>query len=65
MSISAVIVDDERLARVEIRRLLETAHPEVRIAGEARGGGRRTGAGFENLAGLDFSRYRNARDERV
>ena len=33
----AVIVDDERLARVELRRLL-AAHPEVEVAGEARGG---------------------------
>jgi two-component system LytT family response regulator len=33
----AVIVDDERLARVELRRLL-AAHPEVEIAGEARDG---------------------------
>lgn len=32
----ALIVDDERLARVELRRLL-AAHPEVEIAGEARG----------------------------
>lgn len=37
MSIKAVIVDDERLARVELRRLL-AAHPEVEIAGEASGG---------------------------
>ncbi len=34
--IVAVIVDDERLARVELRRLL-AAHPQVQIAGEARG----------------------------
>jgi two-component system LytT family response regulator len=33
----AVIVDDERLARVELRRLLG-AHPEVEVVGEARGG---------------------------
>ena len=32
----AVIIDDERLARVELRRLL-AAHPEVQVAGEARG----------------------------
>jgi len=32
----ALIVDDERLARLELRRLL-AAHPEVEIAGEARG----------------------------
>jgi two-component system, LytTR family, response regulator len=32
----AVIIDDERLARVELRRLL-TAHPEVQVAGGARG----------------------------
>ncbi len=32
----AVIIDDERLARVELRRLLG-AHPEVEIVGEARG----------------------------
>ncbi|HNX05243.1 MAG TPA: LytTR family DNA-binding domain-containing protein [Opitutales bacterium] len=32
--IRALIVDDERLARVELRRLLE-AHPEVEIVGEA------------------------------
>lgn len=31
----ALIVDDERLARLELRRLLG-AHPEVEIAGEAR-----------------------------
>jgi two-component system LytT family response regulator len=30
----ALIVDDERLARLEMRRLLE-AHPEIEIAGEA------------------------------
>jgi two-component system LytT family response regulator len=34
---TAVIVDDERLARVELRRLLR-AHPEIEIAGEARTG---------------------------
>jgi two-component system, LytTR family, response regulator len=33
----ALIVDDERLARVELRRLLG-AHPEVEIVGEARDG---------------------------
>jgi two-component system LytT family response regulator len=33
----AVIIDDERLARVELRRLL-AEHREVRVAGEARGG---------------------------
>ena len=33
----ALIVDDERLARLELRRLL-AEHPEVEIAGEARGG---------------------------
>src|SRR6266853_1066550 len=33
----ALIVDDERLARLELRRLL-TEHPEIEIAGEARGG---------------------------
>lgn len=32
----AVIIDDERLARVELRRLLAN-HPEVEIAAEARG----------------------------
>ena len=31
----ALIIDDERLARTELRRLLEK-HPEVEIAGEAR-----------------------------
>jgi two-component system LytT family response regulator len=31
----ALIIDDERLARIELRRLLEK-HPEVEIAGEAR-----------------------------
>jgi len=31
----ALIVDDERLARTELRRLLEK-HPEIEIAGEAR-----------------------------
>jgi two-component system LytT family response regulator len=35
---TALIVDDERLARLELRRLL-AAHPEVEILGEARGGG--------------------------
>ncbi len=34
---TALIVDDERLARVELRRLLK-AHPEVEIAGEAKNG---------------------------
>lgn len=33
-AMKAVIIDDERLARVELRRLL-AAHPEVEIAGEA------------------------------
>lgn len=33
----ALIIDDERLARLELRRLL-AAHPEVEIAGEARTG---------------------------
>ena len=33
----AVIVDDERLARLELRRLL-AAHPDVEIVGEARNG---------------------------
>ena len=31
----ALIIDDERLARAELRRLLEK-HPEVEIVGEAR-----------------------------
>jgi two-component system LytT family response regulator len=34
---TALIIDDERLARVELRRLLKP-HPEVEIAGEARNG---------------------------
>lgn len=33
----ALPIDDERLARLELRRLL-AGHPEVEIAGEARGG---------------------------
>ncbi len=33
----ALIVDDERLARLELRRLL-AAHPDIEIAGEARSG---------------------------
>lgn len=33
----ALIVDDERIARVELRRLLG-AHPEIEIVGEARNG---------------------------
>jgi two-component system LytT family response regulator len=33
----ALIIDDERLARLELRRLL-AAHPEVEILGEARSG---------------------------
>jgi len=33
----AIIIDDERLARVELRRLL-VAHPEIEIAGEASNG---------------------------
>ena len=37
----ALIVDDERLARVELLRLL-AAHPEVEIAGEARNAGEAT-----------------------
>ncbi|MEL6615794.1 MAG: LytTR family DNA-binding domain-containing protein [Bacteroidota bacterium] len=36
MSRRAVLVDDERLARVELRRLL-AAHPEVEVVGEASG----------------------------
>ncbi len=35
--VKALIVDDERLARNELRRLL-AVHPEVQIAGEARDG---------------------------
>jgi two-component system LytT family response regulator len=31
----ALIIDDERLARAELRRLLE-AHTEIEIVGEAR-----------------------------
>jgi two-component system LytT family response regulator len=34
---TALIIDDERLARVELRRLLKS-HPQVEIAGEARNG---------------------------
>ncbi|MEM1055597.1 MAG: LytTR family DNA-binding domain-containing protein [Bacteroidota bacterium] len=34
MTLRAVLVDDERLARVELRRLL-AAHPEVEVIGEA------------------------------
>jgi two-component system LytT family response regulator len=33
--VTALIVDDERLARLELRRLL-AAHPEIEIVGEAR-----------------------------
>ena len=33
----AVIIDDERLARAELRRLL-AQHPEIEVAGEARNG---------------------------
>ena len=33
----ALIVDDERLARLELRRLL-VEHPEIEVAGEARNG---------------------------
>ena len=33
----ALVIDDERLARLELRRLL-AAHPEVEIMGEARDG---------------------------
>ena len=33
----ALIIDDERLARAELRRLL-AAHAEIEIAGEARNG---------------------------
>jgi len=32
--IRALIVDDERLARTELRRLLST-HPDIEVAGEA------------------------------
>jgi two-component system LytT family response regulator len=35
--LTAVIIDDERLARVELKRLM-AAHPEVEVIGEARGG---------------------------
>lgn len=34
MSVRALLIDDERLARRELRRLLE-AHPEIEIIGEA------------------------------
>jgi len=33
----ALLIDDERLARAELRRLLQ-AHPEIEISGEARNG---------------------------
>jgi len=33
----AIIIDDERLARAELRRIL-AAHPEIEIAGEASNG---------------------------
>jgi two-component system LytT family response regulator len=33
----ALIIDDERLARQELRRLLAT-HPEIEVTGEARDG---------------------------
>src|SRR5262249_24718550 len=36
-ALKALIVDDERLARAELRRLL-AAHPEVEIVGEAQNG---------------------------
>ena len=36
-AMKALIVDDERLARLELRRLL-VEHPEIEIAGEARNG---------------------------
>jgi two-component system LytT family response regulator len=36
-ALSSLIVDDERIARQELRRLL-AAHPEIEIAGEARDG---------------------------
>jgi two-component system, LytTR family, response regulator len=35
--VKALLIDDERLARAELRRLL-TAHPEIEISGEARNG---------------------------
>jgi two-component system LytT family response regulator len=34
----ALIVDDERIARQELRRLLVAAHPEIEIAAEAQNG---------------------------
>jgi two-component system LytT family response regulator len=37
VAMKALIIDDERIARVELRRLL-TAHPEIEIVGEARNG---------------------------
>ena len=43
----AVIVDDERLARVELRRLL-AAHSEIEIVGEAEKC-RRSGAGRDEV----------------
>ena len=33
----ALLIDDERIARQELRRLL-AAHPEIEIAGEAQNG---------------------------
>ena len=33
----ALLIDDERIARAELRRLLG-AHPEIEIVGEARNG---------------------------
>ncbi len=33
-NLKAIIVDDERLARVNLRKLLEP-HPEIEIVGEA------------------------------
>jgi two-component system LytT family response regulator len=51
--VKALIIDDERLARVELRRLL-SAHPDVEIVGEAGSGERALGLIAETLPDVMF-----------
>ena len=60
----ALIIDDERLARAELRRLLEK-HPDVEIVGEARDAEDALSPNRSDGAGAFVSGYPDARRQRV